>query len=397
MHMLNFRDAQAIISSKAKGFGTELIPLGDAGDRVLAQDAFSDRSYPPFNRSAMDGYAFCLDDWNEGIRTFRIQEIIYAGMTPQKTLAKGYCFKIMTGAPVPSPANVVIRREDTAEADGEVSFKISNLREFQNVAREGEDLAKGDLAIKADSICTPAVISTLAALGHAEVNVKKLPTVSFFTTGNEVKPITSEIGPSEIRNSNEWLIKSLLKKWQLKPWLYAHLIDSPPELEATIKKSLHCDILIMCGGVSAGDADYVPQVLEKCGVTKLFHKVAIKPGKPIWCGQMPRGGMVFALPGNPFSCMVGFKLFIETYLAKSLGLKSMAEELHLPLGDTRVKKSDLDEFFPVIVQGEPSKLVTTAINGSGDIRLGLYADGLAHHPKKTHELSPGTVVSFFKL
>ena len=395
--MLNFRDAQAIISSKAAGFGTELIPLEDADDRVLAEDIFADRSYPPFNRSAMDGYAFCLDDWNEGIRKFRVQEIIYAGMASQKTLSRGFCFKIMTGAPVPSPANIVIRREDSTEINGEVSFEISGIREFLNIARQGEDLKKDELAINANSVCTPAVISTLAALGVSRIKVKKLPTISFFTTGNEVKPITSEIGPTEIRNSNEWLIKSLLKKWDLKAGLSAHLIDSPAELEANIKKALQYDILIMCGGVSAGDADYVPQVLEKCGVTKLFHKVAIKPGKPIWCGQMPEGGMVFALPGNPFSCMVGFKLFIETFFAQSLGLKHRPEVLHLPMGVARTKKSDLDEFFPVTIQDKPSKLMTTSINGSGDIRLGLYADGLALHPKENRELAPGTVVNFFRL
>ncbi len=394
--MIDFREAQSIIIEHAKGFGTEYISLEEADRRILAEDVLADRDYPPFNRSAMDGYTFRFSDWQEGIRNFHVQEIIYAGMQPSRSLEPGACFKIMTGAPVPAPADVVIRREDSTEEDNRVSFTVTEIRQFQNIAKKGEDLQNEEVAIKSNSICTPALISTLATLGKTEILVKKLPSVAFFTTGNEVKSIYSTVSPSQIRNSNEWLIKSLLKKWLIKPALYKHIADDPDELESNIQEAANYDILIMCGGVSAGDADFVPGAMEKAGIKKLFHKVAIKPGKPFWCGLMPKGGLVFALPGNPFSCMVTFKLFIETFLSNSLGLRNSATQ-NLQFEGKRVKKSNLDEFFPVKIQGKPSKLQPTTINGSGDIRLGIDADGLAHHPKENPELLPGVTLDFYSL
>jgi molybdopterin molybdotransferase len=159
---------------------------------------------------------------------------------------------------------------------------------------------------------------------------------------------------------------------------------------------LSCDIIITCGGVSAGDADYLPEVLADLGVRKLFHKVAIKPGKPIWCGQIPAGGMVFALPGNPVSCMVTFKLFIESYLSTCLGLGA-PKTLTLPFRGTRAHSANLDEFFPVTVSGEPAVIQQLPINSSGDIRLGLNADAFAHHPVDVAELVDGTLVSCYLL
>ena len=394
--MIDFKEAQRIIIEHAKSFGSEYIALEDADGRILAEDILADRDYPPFNRSAMDGYTFRFSDWQVGIRNFHVQEIIYAGMQPSRSLEPGACFKIMTGAPVPAPADVVIRREDSTEENSVVSFNVTEIRQFQNIAKKGEDLQNKEIALRSNNICSPAIISTLATLGKAEISVRKLPSVAFFTTGNEVKSIYSAVSHSQIRNSNEWLIKSLLKKWLIKPALYKHIADDPVELESNIHKATSYDILIMCGGVSAGDADFVPEAMEKAGIKKLFHKVAIKPGKPFWCGLMPNGGLVFALPGNPFSCIVTFKLFIEIYLSNSLGLRNSTIQ-NLQFEGKRVKKSNLDEFFPVKIQGKPSKLQPTSINGSGDIRLGIDADGLAHHPKENPELLPGVTLDFYSL
>jgi len=394
--MIDFREAQKIITSKARSFGSEVIDLEDAEGRILDEEIFSDRDYPPFNRSAMDGYAIKLEDWENGIREFSITETIFAGNSATSQLNTGSCYKIMNGASVPYSANAVIRREDSNETNGKVSFSIEEISLFQNIAQKGEDLKQGSPAIKADTICNASVISTLATLGKTSIRVKKLPRVAFFTTGNEVKPVKSAVNKNQIRNSNEWLVKSLLKNWRIKPELYRHLPDNKEDLFKNIENALSFDILIMSGGVSAGDADYVPEILQSLGVTKLFHKVAIKPGKPFWCGQMPNGGMVFALPGNPFSTLVTFKLFIETFLSESLK-QSISKTLNLPFSGKRIRKSGLDEFFPAKIIGEPSKIEQVDINGSGDIRLGLYAEAIAHHPKENPELTPGTLTSCITL
>lgn len=394
--MISYQEAQSIILSEAKSFGKEIISIDDADGRILAEDIFADRDYPPFNRSAMDGYAVKFEDWEDGLKNFKIQEVIYAGNISSKVLEKGAAFKIMTGAAVPLSANTVIRREDALENEGNVSFNIDSLTEFQNIAKKGEDLEKGAMAIAKHSVCTAALIGTLATFGKSEIKVESLPKVALFTTGNEVKDLNEVLSEVEIRNSNYYMLKSLLKSWKITPSFHKHINDNKTELEITIAQALNVDIIILSGGVSAGDADYVPEVLESLGVKKLFHKVSIKPGKPIWCGKMPGGPMVFALPGNPFSSFVTFKLFIETFLEKSLSQKTKLLYQSTFKG-TRNRKTTFDEFFPAKFADLGTKLETTTLNGSGDIRLGIDADVLIVHPKDEDELRDGQLVNYYRL
>jgi molybdopterin molybdotransferase len=394
--MLTYLEAQKIIASLSRSFGIEQVNLDDTDGRVLAENAYADRDYPPFNRAAMDGYAINLSDWERGTRTYKIQQVIYAGENGNKDLTPGCCYQIMTGAPVPLSANVVIRREDATQDGQTVTFNIESIRAFQSIARQGEDAKKGDLMVGAGQRCTPATISMLASISKGFVSVEKLPRVALITTGNEVVDINSVMLPNQIRNSNQYLIKSLLKKWLIKPAVCAHVLDIEDDLMAAIRGVLDHDIIITCGGVSAGDADYLPSVFEQLGITKLFHKVAIRPGKPIWCGQMPNGGLAFGLPGNPFSGMVGFKLFVESYLYASFKLDKPITYT-LPFNGSRTNKSGLDEIFPVKLSGEPLTLRPLSLNGSGDIRLGLGADALAIHPGQQHLLSEGAHVEAYLL
>ncbi len=394
--MISYQEAQNLILYQAKSFGTEILSLDEADGRVLAEDIFADRNYPPFNRSAMDGYAIKFEDWESGIREFTVQEVIYAGKIPKKELESGSAFKIMTGSAVPFPADTVIRREDSKEENQKVSFTIEILKAYQNIARKGEDLNKETLTIKASTLCTPSVISTLATLGKSNIRVECLPRLTLFTTGNEVKHLNEVVLEFEIRNSNYYLIKSLLKRWTISPSTYKHLKDDKEELRQEISKALKYDVIILSGGVSAGDADYVPEILQSLGVEKLFHKVAIKPGKPIWCGKMPDGPMVFALPGNPFSSLVTFKLFIEPFLQKSFGLTPSSPIKSFFKGE-KLQKTSFDEFFPARSINSGTEIEATALNGSGDIRLGIDADVLVIHPKDLKSLTNGQVIHYYSL
>ena len=394
--MISYREAQQIIISHANSFGTETIDLDEADGRVLAEDIFADRDYPPFNRSAMDGYAIRFEDWEKGIRNFEIQEVIFAGKIPYKELKSASAFKIMTGAAVPFPANTVIRKEDAVESGDIVSFNTEIVKEFKNIAQKGEDLKKGSLAVPAKTVCRPAVISTLATVGKSRIKVESLPKVALFTTGNEIKGLDEEISQVEIRNSNYYMLKSLLKEWNISPAIYRHLNDDNLELKNNIESALKSDIVILSGGVSAGDADFVPEVLEKLGVQKLFHKIAIKPGKPIWCGKMSQGPMVFALPGNPFSSFVTFKLFIDIFLRKSLGFETNTI-FQSTFKGKKEKKTAFDEFFPVKFCDNGNKIEATRLNGSGDIRLGIDADALAIHPAEVDLISEGQLIRYYIL
>lgn len=392
--MIHHEEAQQIILAQAKPFATESIALSNALGRTLVETIVADRDYPPFNRATMDGFAFRHEDFEKGIRQYIIIDTIFAGSTTNKALQKGECYKIMTGAAVPTSANVVIRKEDTSIADNIATLHIESCKLFQNIAKQGEDITAATSIITDNKICTPAVISVLAALGKSEVTVKRLPSVSIFTTGNEIVPIeTNPIDAVQIRNSNQHLLKALLQQWQIQPSICKHLQDDKAALTAAFKEALQSDIIIINGGVSAGDADYVPEVLSSLGVQLLFHKIAIRPGKPLWCGKLPNGGLVFALPGNPFSCMVTFQLFIKPYLLACFGLPQQPF-LQLPLATTKAKNVGLDEFFPAQIQAVPISITPLHFKTSGDVKATLFADGIALHPASSQALQANTIVNY---
>ena len=317
-----------------------------------------------------------------------------AGDQSVRTIGGGECFKIMTGAAVPASADIVIPRENVEEGNGFVQLHADprfNWHPYQNIARQGEDLAAGTVVIDHPCVCEPAVVGLLATLGCTMLTVERIPRIGLLTTGNEVVSPGDPTGPVQIRNSNRWLLGAALQKIGVGLASIAHAPDDPAILAAEIARGLEHEILILSGGVSAGDADHVPGTLEAAGVRRLFHRVAIRPGKPVWAGIAPGGCMVFALPGNPFSCMVNMALLIRPYLRACYGLPAV-EPLGLPLAVGRKKRSPLDEFFPVFLHGAPAVLSPVALNSSGDIRLGMGADLLALHPAASGDLEAGDSV-----
>lgn len=394
--MISYDQAQQFILSTAKSFGTEKVLLDDAVGRVLSEKIVADRDYPPFNRSTMDGYAIKFSDWKNNIRTFTIVETIYAGKVSVEKLKEGECYKIMTGASVPLDADVVIRREDADEKETSVQFDAIDISANQNIALKGQDLKIGESITDKPLVIDVATIALLASLGKYKVTVECLPKVAVITTGDEVVPINSFVNEAQIRNSNSHLLKALLKNNNIIPISCEHIADDKAKLQEAITKAMDADIIISNGGVSAGDADYVPGVLTALGATQIFHKVAIKPGKPIWFGKFDKGAVVFALPGNPFSCMVTFKLFIEFFLAASYGIDGKIK-MELPLNGVRNKKSTLDEFFPAKICGSPSTLVPVQFNGSGDITAAMQADVIAQHTADKADLIKGDLVNCYQL
>jgi molybdopterin molybdotransferase len=389
--MIDYRQAQQLILAQARSYGHEELPLGEAFGRVLAESVFADRDYPPFPRATMDGYALRSADLEKEIFTYTVAETIYAGDAAARDIGEGECYKIMTGAAVPAAADVIVRREDVKEEAGKAFLFDTQAQPFQNIARQGEDLRAGDVVIGKGCRCEPAVMGLLATLGRDRVKVEKLPRITILTTGNEVVQVGEAVSPVQIRNSNRWLLEAALRKEGVDVGRCFHVPDDPALLRRQIGEALEGDIVILCGGVSAGDADYVPEVLGQLGVEKLFHKMAIRPGKPTWCGVGKGGTMVFALPGNPFSCLVNTILLIKPFLQACWGLP-VSTPLGLPIGEARKKKTPLDEFFPVHLSGAPARLLPVSLNGSGDIRLGRQANGLALHPAESGDLSAGDEV-----
>lgn len=391
-----YTEAQELLKQLARSFGEEQVPLENALGRVLHEKLVADRDYPPFNRAAMDGYALRYEDFQKGIREYTLIETIYAGQEATTDLAEGACYKIMTGAATPVQADVIVRREDAAEEAGSVRIMLQTVKPFQNIARQGEDLRQHAVILDRPVVVTPPVISLLAAIGKGAVNVARRPVAAIITTGNEVVPVQAPVQRVQIRNSNRALLQSMLAKEGITPWWVEHVPDDRDLLKRSFEKALAADLVIASGGVSAGDADYVPAVLESLGVQQCFHKLQIRPGKPVWCGQAPNKAMVFALPGNPLSCMVTFMLLVRTWLHACYGIAPPAP-LPMQLRAARSKKNNLDEFFPVRLVPGTTTLEAVPFNGSGDIRAALHADGIALHPAGKERVEGGERVDYWTI
>lgn len=391
--MKSFEEAIAILSSITAPFEKETIRLEEAAGRILAENIYADRDYPPFNRAAMDGYAIMESDWNKGLRTYSIIDTIFTGQPARHPLVSGACYKIMTGSATPATANLIIRREDAEEFDNKVVLHADKIKIYQNIARQGEDSKAGTLLLSAPLSCTPQVISLLATVGKAALTVYKLPEVAVVTTGDEVVSPDASISPFQIRNSNQYLLRSLLGQWQIKPVLCEHVSDDKDKLTAILTAAMKADLVIINGAVSAGDADHVPAVLEELGVKTLFHKVGIRPGKPLLMGKAPSGTVVFALPGNPLSCLTTFTVFVEHYLYLCFGFETRPFQT-LPLLEGRTKKHPLTEFFPVSA-GHSGALNLLPFNGSGDVTACINAQGLAMQPAASMQLNKHDLLTFY--
>jgi molybdopterin molybdotransferase len=392
--MINIQSAIALILGEAKDFGSEEISMEDSYGRILSEDVTADRDYPPFNRSAMDGFALKHSDLSS-CTEFKIIEEVHAGNLAEKKISKGTCIKIMTGAPVPEEADLVIKVEDAVIQSDQVSFINTDLPAWSNISKKGEDAVREKILLRRGQTCTPNAISVLAVLGKAKVNVFRIPNISIISTGNELMPPGSPVLPHQIRDSNSFALKGFLMNYRITVNKYLLVRDDKESIKRSLQSVIGSDIIILSGGVSMGDADFVPEALSECNVTNIFHKVAIKPGKPLWFGRTPDKGVVFGLPGNPMSCQVGFKVFIEPYLRKCFSMDPYRTFMY-SLSNDRKKKTKLDEYFSckMITENGKTELQPVKINGSGDILSTLNSDGLALHHSNLKDLQKGSSVYF---
>ncbi len=394
--MITVDEAVKLLRDKARDLGTETVPLEKALGRVLAGNVHADRDYPPFNRATMDGYALSYQEWETGARKFRVEEIVFPGIDISRPPQAGSCYQILTGAAVPPGLDMIIRKEDSILSIEEmaVSFPDLEVKRGQNIALRGKDLAAGDRVYGLVKRLGPVEISVLAALGKYELIVNRQPSVAVFTTGNEVKAQGEEVLAVEIRNSNLFLLKALLEKWSIYPSEVAHIQDTQFAVEKALKAGLKYDVIIFNGAVSAGESDFVPEVLTEAGMTVIFQQVAMRPGRPVLFGIFKNGPVVFALPGNPLSCLVTFQIFVDDFLRCCVKLPQKPARV-VQLDSARVKDHRLTEFFPVQLGGPGSGASIVPFNGSGDIRACLTATGLAVQESDVFSLDAGSSVTYY--
>jgi molybdopterin molybdotransferase len=293
----------------------------DSLGHVLAEDVHATENIPPFDNSAMDGFAVISEDVKRASEDNPIQlpiiEIIPAGYAPKKRLARGQASRIMTGSMMPEGADAVIMQEVTAWDDATVKI-LESAKIHQNIRFTGESVKAGDLVIPKGKLLRPQEISMLASLNRSAVSVYRRPKVAVVSTGDELTPLGEALKPGKIRDSNRYGICAQLREVGCEPVDVGIAIDDEAETERKFREGLaQADALITSGGVSVGDYDVVKVVLMKLGVLN-FWRVAMKPGKPQAYG-ISDGKPIFGLPGNPVSSLVVFELFVRPALLKMAG------------------------------------------------------------------------------
>lgn len=392
--MISVSEAQEIVKSQGFAFPTEEVLLGHACGRVLAEEVKADRDYPPFNRSAMDGFALRAAEFKPSA-TFRLADTLFAGALKEKDYAPGEVVKIMTGAPVPAAFDAVVKVEDAEVQGTAVKMKVAAVMPGQHIAQQGEDLYKGAIALEVGVRILPPEIALLASLGKSKVKVCKSPKVVVVATGDEIKPVDAPVLPHQIRNSNGPVLAAFFRQQGIEEVEEYLVADEPGELKTILETAMQADIVVLSGGVSMGEADFVPATLEALGVRNLFHKVKLKPGKPIWFGRKEEGPVVFALPGNPLSSQVTFKLFIEPFLRACTGLEVLSP-IFLKADFERQKHSPFEEYFPckIVEKNGESVLQLCPFNGSGDVTAAALSHGLGRQPEDMASIHQGDLIGF---
>ncbi|MFO1009651.1 MAG: gephyrin-like molybdotransferase Glp [Planctomycetota bacterium] len=299
---------------------TELVPIAEADGRVLARDVASDLDLPPFEKSAMDGFAVRSADFvgAPGSVALRLVGESRAGAPFTGAVPPGACIELYTGAEVPRDCDAVVMVE-RSRREGERVLLDGGAQPGQNVCHRGEDLREGAVVLRAGRRLSPIDLAVLASVGCEPVPVFARPRVTLLTTGDELVEPSVRPGPGEIREGNTRYLAARARRAHAVVTNLGVVRDDERALAERIGRAFEAsDVVITTGGVSMGRYDLVGAVLERLGVEPVFHKVAIKPGKPLWFGM--RGPVpVFALPGNPVSCLIGFEVFVRPALARLEG------------------------------------------------------------------------------
>ncbi len=316
--MIELHDALARILDSTETLEKTKIPLRAAYNRVLGEDVYADSDIPPFNKAAMDGYALRSDDLVHVPALLNVAESIQAGDISKTPVDEGTCVKIMTGAPVPTGADAVVMREETRiEPDGKIRFTVS-CTPGQNICTAGEDVRRGELVLRSGSIIRGPEIAILAAVGKTTPTVTRAPEVALVTTGNEIVEPDKTPSDGMIRNSNGPMLYTLMRALGCEVDYFGIAGDNEESLLRAISAGVHKDVLLLSGGVSMGDYDFVPELVEKIGARIIFHKVRVKPGKPLLFARKGRCS-IFGIPGNPVSNFTTFNLFIKPAVRKLMG------------------------------------------------------------------------------
>ncbi|MEO2017665.1 MAG: gephyrin-like molybdotransferase Glp [Fuerstiella sp.] len=400
--MLTVEEALAAIADHVLPGAPTATPLADSLHLVLAEDLTTPHDSPPFDKSMMDGFAVASKSFQTAAKkTLRVLETITAGTVPSECVAPDTASRIMTGAIIPDGADCVVPIEcvvfDEAEPQT-VTIADDAVSAEGNILRQGVLARTGQSLMKAGTLLEPQHIAVLAEFGVAQVPTFRRPTVAILATGDELLPIDQPLVPGRIRNSNEPMLVSQAERASATAIPLGVARDNRDDLRSHINAGLQHDFLLLSGGVSAGTLDLVPSELAAAGVQQVFHKIQMKPGKPLWFGQLKTSEhscWVFGLPGNPVSSMVCFELFVRTALRKYAGwLNPKPQPTLARLTESITVKGGRPTYFPCQLKLSDEGLQATPVawGGSADLRSTADANGMCLLMPQSQSYAQGDMV-----
>lgn len=393
--MLDYASALAIVLDQSVDWGSERVNLTEAVGRVLLEPVVADRDQPPFDRVAMDGIAIASAAYAAGRRRFAVSHLAPAGAPARALADPDQCVEVMTGAPLPPGTDTVIRYEDLRR-EGQTFMVPEGIVAGKSIHRRGADGRAGAPVIARPRLVGPAEAAVLATYGVATCSVARLPRVAIASTGDEVVPVDRRPLAHQIRSSNVYQLAALFRAIGIVPTL-SHLGDDPGEGRATLEKLIaDHDLLLLSGGVSKGKLDHVPEWLAGAGIRRLFHRVAQRPGKPIWVGRN-EDTMVFALPGNPASSLVGALAYVGPWLRRQLRWEGRPETL--VLAEEVGFRPELTLFRAVRFRSDDAGPVAVPVgnSGSGDLVSLLDTDGFLVLPASQATFPAGERYPFLSM
>jgi len=379
------------------------VPLSEALGGVLAEDVASDIDSPPYDKSLMDGYAVIAADFVDGVAELTVLEQVTAGAVPVYKVVPGTSTRIMTGAPMPAGADAVVvveRSQPVDRGDGTavVRLRDEQVASGQNILPRAASLASGEVVLRAGCELRPIEIGLLAEVGASDVPIYEPPQVAVLATGNELVPATERPRGAQIRNSNGPMLTGLVEACGCECRDLGIGRDDAGELMRLVRRGLNADVLVLSGGVSAGVLDLVPSVLHDLGVEQVFHKVELKPGRPLWFGVLPdptANKLVFGLPGNPVSSLVCFELFVRPALAKLAGREANGlPSVHAALAGDYHQRTGRPTYHPARLASSDDGLQVETLPwlGSADLRSLSNANCLAVFPGDREHFPSGETI-----
>ena len=366
--MISVNEAKQIIEKNITALSPVSVPLRDAAGKILAEDIFSSVDIPAFPQSSMDGYAFAFADWQKN-KKLAINGESAAGAEKSIALSPGTAVRIFTGAPVPAGADTVVMQEKTTIDNSELNIEDEKLVAGMNVRLKGSEISTGELALPKDTLLTPASMAFLAGIGATAIAAYPSPAVSIILTGNELQEPGKPLQYGQVYESNSFSLRAALQQSGIREIKIYKAEDKLEILIDVLNNALEqSDVVLLTGGVSVGEYDFVLKAAAACGIQTLFHKIKQRPGKPLFFGKK-NSKVVFGLPGNPSSVLTCFYEYVMPALGLLSKKKTVLHSLQATLAGAITKPRGLTQFLKANYDGK----TVTALNAQESYRMHSFA------------------------